>query len=182
MKLYTVGHSTRAVEEFLEILRHHAIERVVDVRAFPGSRRHPHFGRDSVRGLLAAEGIDYIHAPALGGRRAARPGAPPTAWRNAGFAAYAHYMATADFRAALDQLLAWAAERRTTIMCAEAVPWRCHRSMISDAVVARGHDVVHLLGTAVSPHALSRIAVVERGEVRYPAPAADQPALPFAER
>ncbi len=180
MTLYTIGHSTRTAEEFIELLRHHGIERVVDVRAFPGSRRYPHFGREALRATLAAAGIDYTHAPALGGRRKSRPDAPPTAWRKAGFAAYADYMTTPDFRAAVDDLLRIAAERRTTIMCSEAVPWRCHRSMISDAVVARGWDVAHILETRLSPHELTRWAVVEDGQVRYPAAPDEQPSLPLS--
>ena len=137
MKLYTIGHSTRAAEDFLELLRCAGIRHVVDVRAFPGSRRHPQFGRDALRASLTAAGIAYTHAPALGGRRRPRPGAPPTAWRNEGFAGYADYMTTPAFREAIDVLLAAAAEHPTAIMCSEAVPWRCHRSMISDAVADR---------------------------------------------
>jgi uncharacterized protein (DUF488 family) len=179
VRLYTIGHSTRGAEEFLDLLRRHAIGRVVDVRAFPGSRRHPHFGREPLRRLLADAGIEYIHAPDLGGRRKPRPGAAPTAWRNAGFAGFADYMTTPEFRRAIDSLLESAAERRTTIMCSEAVPWRCHRSMISDAVLARGWEVVHILETAVSPHQLTRWAIVEGDEVRYPAEPDEQPALPL---
>ncbi|MFN2566575.1 MAG: DUF488 family protein [Gemmatimonadaceae bacterium] len=180
MKLYTVGHSTRTAEEFLDLLRRHAVERLVDVRAFPGSRRHPHFGRESLRAFLADAGMEYVHAPALGGRRKPRPDAPATAWRNAGFAAYADYMATPDFRRAVDDLLKGAAVRPTAIMCSEAVPWRCHRSMISDAVAGRGWEVAHILETSVSSHTLSPLAVLEGDEVRYPAPLEVQPALPLA--
>ena len=168
MTLYTIGHSTRAAEEFLELLRRHAIERVVDVRAFPASRRHPHFGREPLAALLAGAGMEYLHAAGLGGRRKARPSAAPTAWRNAGFAGFADYMTTPEFRRATDELLGWAAERPTAIMCSEAVPWRCHRSMISDSVVARGWEVAHILETGLSPHRLTEWAVVEGGEVRYP--------------
>jgi len=180
VKLYTIGHSTRGAEEFLELLRRHCVERLVDVRAFPGSRRHPHFGREVLARSLSDAGIEYIHAPALGGRRKPRPDAPPTSWRNAGFAGYADYMTTPEFRRALDQLLAWAVERRTVIMCSEAVPWRCHRSMISDAAVARGCDVEHILETAVSVHQLSPRAVVDRDVVRYPVEGAEQQTLPLA--
>jgi uncharacterized protein (DUF488 family) len=178
--LYTIGHSTRTVEEFIRLLRRHGIERVVDVRAFPGSRRYPHFGRESLRATLVSAEIEYRHAPALGGRRKPRPDAPPTGWRNAGFAAYADYMTTPEFRSAVDELLQAATDRRTAIMCSEAVPWRCHRSMISDAVVARGEHVAHILDAGLSPHELTRWAAVEGDEVRYPAEPQAQPSLPLS--
>jgi uncharacterized protein (DUF488 family) len=179
VQLFTIGHSTRTVEEFLALLHRAGIRRVVDVRAFPGSRRYPHFGREPLGESLATAGLDYAHAPALGGRRKPRPGAPPSAWRNSGFAGFADYMSTPEFREALDWLLGSAAEQRTAIMCSEAVPWRCHRSMISDAVVARGWNVLHILDRGVSPHELSRLAVVEGDQVRYPAAATHQHALPL---
>jgi uncharacterized protein (DUF488 family) len=180
MRLYTIGHSTRTAEAFVGFLRRHAVERLVDVRAFPGSRRYSHFGRDALRDTLAAAGIEYVHVPGLGGRRKPRPDAPRTAWRNAGFAAYADYMATPEFRRAIDDLLAIAGGRPTAIMCSEAVPWRCHRSMISDAVVARGWEVAHILEAGVSRHALSRLAIVDGDEVRYPAERDEQHLLPLA--
>lgn len=180
MRLYTIGHSTRTADEFLGLLHRHAVERLVDVRAFPGSRRYPHFGREPLRALLAEAGVEYVHAAALGGRRKPLPDAPATAWRNAGFAAYADYMTTPDFRRAVDDLLDGAAVRPTAIMCAEAVPWRCHRSMISDAVVARGWEVSHILETTVSSHTLSSWAVLEGDHVRYPPRPEVQPALPLA--
>ena len=133
-----------------------------------------------MRGILTAAGIEYAHAPDLGGRRKPRPGAPLTGWRNAGFAAYADYMTTPAFRRAVDALLVAASERPTAIMCSEAVPWRCHRSMISDAVVARGWEVAHILDAGVSPHHLTRWAVLEGDEVRYPADRDDQAQLPLA--
>jgi uncharacterized protein (DUF488 family) len=179
VRLYSIGHSTRTAEDFLELLRGHAVERLVDVRAFPGSRRYPHFGQEALRGLLTAAGIEYRHAPALGGRRKPRLGAPATAWRNAGFAAYADYMTTPEFRRAIDGLLLVASQRRTTVMCSEAVPWRCHRSMIGDAVVARGWDVTHILDSKTAPHELTRWAVIEGDEVRYPAEPEAQRALPL---
>ena len=149
------------------------------MRAFPGSRRYPHFGRGPLTRVLRDAGIEYLHAPGLGGRRKPRPGAAPTAWRNDGFAGFADYMTTAAFRRGVDELLVWAGERRTTIMCSEAVPWRCHRSMISDAVVARGGEVAHILGGNVSPHRLTQWAVIEGDEVRYPDRADEQPGLPL---
>jgi uncharacterized protein (DUF488 family) len=178
--LYTVGHSTRTAEEFLELLRRERVQRIVDVRAFPGSRRFPHFGRDALHASLSAAGIEYLHTPALGGRRKPRPGAPPTAWRNAGFAAFADHMTTPEFRRAIDELLDAAADRPTSIMCSEAVPWRCHRSMISDAVVARRWTVLHILDGGVSAHQLNRLAVIDGDCVRYPPELAEQATLPLA--
>ena len=150
------------------------------MRAFPGSRRHPHFGREPLQRLLAPAGVEYVHAPDLGGRRKPRPGAAPTAWRNEGFAGFADYTTTPAFRRAIDELLGWIAERRTTIMCSEAVPWRCHRAMISDAVLARGRQVLHILDAGLSPHRLTAWAVVDGGEVRYPPERDEQAALPLS--
>lgn len=180
MTLYTIGHSTRTAEELLELLRRHDVHQLVDVRAFPGSRRHPHFGREALHDFLTRAWIAYVHSPELGGRRKPRPDASPTAWREPGFAAYADYMTTPEFKGAIDKLLGRAAVQRTTIMCSEAVPWRCHRSMISDAVVARGWEVLHLLGTVVSPHRLTSFAVVDGCDVRYPPAAKEQRELPLA--
>jgi uncharacterized protein (DUF488 family) len=170
MTLWTIGHSTRPIEDFLALLRREDIERLVDVRAFPGSRRHPQYNRESLCETLADAGIDYLHRPALGGRRRPPKDAPSSAWRNEGFRGYAAYMPTPEFHAAIDELLARAAERRTVIMCSEAVPWRCHRTLISDALTARGVDVEHILDASTSPHALTSFAVVRDGEVTYPAP------------
>jgi uncharacterized protein (DUF488 family) len=180
MTLYTIGHSTRSAEELIELLRRNGVRQLVDVRAFPGSRRHPHFGREALQASLTAAGITYVHSPELGGRRRPRPDAAPTAWREPGFAAYADYMTTAEFARAIDQLLVRASAQPTTIMCSEAVPWRCHRSMISDAVVARGWDVLHVLGTTVSPHVLTSFAVVNGCDVRYPPEPKEQHDLPLA--
>ena len=169
MTIWTIGHSTRPIEDFLALLEREYIERLVDVRAFPGSRRHPQFNREPLARSLADVGIEYLHRPALGGRRRPAPDDPPTAWRNEGFRGYAGYMPTPQFRAALDGLIALARERRTVIMCSEAVPWRCHRMLISDALVARGISVQHILDAATTPHVLTSFAVVRGDEVRYPA-------------
>ena len=174
MIIYTIGHSTRGLDEFIALLERSRVERLIDVRAFPGSRRHPHFSRESLALTLPARGIDYLHRAALGGRRRLRPDAPPSAWRNESFRAYADYMHTPEFHRALDELVALAADRRTVIMCSEGVPWRCHRSLISDALYARGVTVEHILDSGTSPHALTSFAIVTGGEVSYPA---DQHAL-----
>ena len=168
MTVWTIGHSTRTLEDFIALLERERIESLWDVRAFPMSRRYPYFNRDSLKVALPDVGIAYQHAPQLGGRRPVRKDAPPTQWRNAGFKGYAAYMLTPEFHAALDGLRAAAAERRTTIMCAEAVPWRCHRSLIADALIARGDEVLDILDASTKPHKLTSFAVVENGEVTYP--------------
>ena len=171
--VFTIGHSTRTIEQFISLLKENGIELLVDVRRFPGSRRHPQFGSGALAASLAAAGIGYVHAEALGGRRSSEAGAasPNTAWRNGAFRAYADYMATPEFRAALDRLVSLSRERRTVIMCAEAVPWRCHRRLITDALLARGIPVADITGPGgASPARLSEHAVVrEDGTVIYPA-------------
>ena len=172
--IFTVGHSTRTEDEFLEILRAHGIRRLVDVRRYPGSRRHPQFSRESLERTLPAHGIAYEHVPALGGRRTAAPGSGNQAWRSASFRAYADYMGTAEFENALAGVLA-AADTPTAIMCAEAVPWRCHRQLIADVLVAHGHDVQNILSaTRAEPHRLNEHARLgPDGRVTYPATSAD---------
>jgi uncharacterized protein (DUF488 family) len=177
--IYTIGHSTRTAEEFVALLREQGVRRLVDVRRFPGSRRHPQFGRDALAGTLADAGIAYRHEEALGGRRAGDPAAGPspnTAWRHAAFRAYADYTSTPFFQAALRRLMEDGAERRTVIMCAEAVPWRCHRRLITDALLARGVPVLDIIGPGEArTAALSEHAVVRAdGTLIYPAtPQAD---------
>src|SRR3954447_1294099 len=171
--LYTIGHSTRTIEQFVALLREHGIELLVDVRRFPGSRRHPHFGSAALAASLAEAGIDYAHAEALGGRRDSEAGAasPNTPRRNGALRASADYMATPAFRAALDRLIAQSEERTTVIMCAEAVPWRCHRRLITDALLARGIPVADITGPgAATPARLSEHALVRPdGSIVYPA-------------
>lgn len=165
----TIGHSTRALDDFLALLERERVERLVDVRAFPVSRRYPHFDRDPLSAALAARGVSYRHAPELGGRRSAPKGVAPSAWRNAGFRGYAWYMTTPEFAAALAALRDEASRTRTVIMCAEAVPWRCHRNLISDALVAGGDTVLHIGDSGVSEHRLTKFAVVAPGGmVQYP--------------
>ena len=171
--IYTIGHSTRTIEQFIALLRENGIELLVDVRRFPGSRRHPHFGSEALAASLASAGIGYAHAEPLGGRRGGdvHAASPNTAWRNAAFRAYADYMATPQFRAALDRLIGLSRERRTVIMCAEAVPWRCHRRLITDALLARGIPVADITGPGgATPARLSEHALVRPdGTVVYPA-------------
>jgi uncharacterized protein (DUF488 family) len=172
--VHTLGHSTRSWEDFVALLRRHGIRRLVDVRTFPGSRRYPHFGSDAMREALAREGIAYEHAPALGGRRRPAPDSPNGAWRSEGFRGYADHMRSDTFAEAIAHLEEEAREMPTAIMCSEAVPWRCHRTLISDALVARGDEVRHILDAKASPHTLTRFARVVDGEVRYDAPATDE--------
>lgn len=144
--VFTLGHSTHSLEHFLALLTEHGVEVLADVRRFPGSRRFPHFRRETLAAALAAVGIAYRHLPGLGGRRTPRSGSPHSHWRNAGFRAYADHMETAEFEQALGELLELASHRRTAMMCAEALPWRCHRQLVADTLVARGRRVVHILG------------------------------------
>jgi uncharacterized protein (DUF488 family) len=169
--VWTVGHSNRSTEDLIDLLAPHGIELLVDVRRFPGSRRHPQFGRDALAGALAEAGIAYRHEEDLGGRRSARPDSPNTAWENAGFRGYADYTATDAFRRALAGLEEEAGRRRTAVMCAEALPWRCHRRLIADALVARGAEVLHVLPSGrAEPHELHPQARLRPdGTLVYPA-------------
>ncbi len=177
--IYTIGHSTRELAEFLGLLAAHRVTQVVDVRRYPASRRHPQFARDALATALEQTGIHYHHEADLGGRRAARRDSANTAWRSAAFRGYADYMETPEFEDALERLRELARARPTAILCAEAVPWRCHRQLIADALVARGEEVGHILGAArVDPHRLSPHAqVLTGGRLRYPAGPPDQIAL-----
>jgi uncharacterized protein (DUF488 family) len=167
--VYTLGHSTRSAAEFMTLLREHGIAGISDVRRFPASRRHPHFGREALAEMLAAAGLHYDWLPALGGRRAPRPDSPHTAWREPAFRAYADHMETEEFRAGLEQLIRLVEARPTAVMCAEAVPWRCHRSLVADALVAHGDEVVDIMGPGKGkPHALTPWARVENAHVSYP--------------
>ncbi len=173
MVVHTLGHSTLAPEDFLDLLRAHGLEVVADVRRFPASRRHPHFAREALAEALARAGLDYAWLPALGGRRRGRPDSPHVAWRSASFRAYADHVETPEFRAGLEELLAIAGARRVAILCAEAVPWRCHRQLIADALLVRGVEVRHVLGARQSePHRLTPFArlagdrlVYDRGQL-----------------
>ena len=175
MTLYTIGHSTRSLEELIALLREHGVERLADIRRYPGSRRYPHFSRDALQVSLPLQGVEYIHMPELGGRRKPAADSPNTALRNEQFRAYADHMAGDEFRAAVDALLAF--EGRTAVMCAEAVPWRCHRNLLSDELLRRGVEVVHILGRGEARrHEMSPMARVEGYHLVYPA---EQSALPL---
>ena len=167
-KVWTIGHSTRAVDEFVAALKAHGIETLVDVRSFPGSRRYPQFGKDKLAASLAEAGIGYKHFPDLGGRRRARPDSRNVAWRNEGFRGYADYMETAGFREGIERLIELTHSRRTTIMCAEAVWWRCHRSLISDYLKAAEVEVIHIVDAErAEPHRFTSAARLVNGELSY---------------
>jgi uncharacterized protein (DUF488 family) len=189
MRIWTIGHSTRTIDEFVSLLKANGIKLLADVRAFPGSKRYPQFNKDALAESLSAQGIRYEHLPQLGGKRKSKPDSRNTAWRNASFRAYADYMETDQFQKGIERLLdvaaqgaapkAFGAEVRhdgweavtlcpTAIMCAEAVWWRCHRSLIADYLKARGVEVLHILGSnKVEPHPYTSAARIVNGELSY---------------
>ena len=170
LRLHTIGHSTQTIEELISLLQAHGVTQLVDVRAIPRSRRHPQFNREVMPASLGTAGIGYTHMPGLGGLRKPRADSINTGWRNAGFRGYADYMQTAEFAANLAALLDRAREASTAIMCAEAAPWRCHRSLIADALVVRGVEVRHITSaTRAEPHTLTAFARVEGFAITYPA-------------
>jgi len=181
--VFTVGHSTRMLETLIDLLAGATIVRLVDVRTVPRSRTHPQFDRAALPAALAGAGIGYTHLPGLGGLRRPRPDSIHGVWRNASFRGYADHMETPVFAAELEALIALAGAERTAIMCAEAVPCRCHRWLIADALVARGIPVGHLLEAGrVEPHVLTRWARVVSGRVRYAEPPPPSLELDFGPR
>ena len=166
----TIGHSTRSIESFIEMLRAYGVKRLVDVRTIPRSRTNPQFNRESLAQSLAEAGIGYTHVAELGGLRHARKDSRNTGWRNASFRGYADYMQTPEFEAAIQSLIEAAKREQVTIMCAEAVPWRCHRLLIGDALKVRGIDVEDIMSaTRTQPHQLTSFARVVGTQVTYPA-------------
>jgi len=167
--ILTVGHSTREWTAFVELLRAHRVERIVDVRSIPGSRHNPQFNRDTMAARLHSARIGYVYLRKLGGRRHARSDSRNMAWRNASFRGFADYMQTKEFEAGLQRLLQLAGRKRSAVMCAEAVPWRCHRSLIADALLARGFHVEHIIsGKRRQVHSMTPFARVKDGAVTYP--------------
>ena len=198
MRIWTIGHSTRTIDDFISLLEQNEIKLLADVRAWPGSRRYPHFNKDALAESLNAHGIRYEHFPELGGKRKSKPDSRNTAWRNASFRGYADYMETEQFQKGVERLLAFArsdgppqdgfavanlSSRRNerdggeavipcavAIMCAEAVWWRCHRSLIAHCLKARGAEVLHILGAnKVEPHPYTSAARIVNGELSYEA-------------
>jgi uncharacterized protein (DUF488 family) len=168
VKIWTIGHSTRSIEEFLSLLAGSGIEVIADVRSFPGSRKFPQYGRETLSATLAAQAVGYHWLPALGGRRKTSPDSPNTAWRNPSFRGYADYMSSPEFAQGIAQLLDVSNKGRTAIMCSEAVWWRCHRSMIADALCVSGIEVVHILDAKHSVvHPMTSPARVVGGALSY---------------
>lgn len=165
----TVGHSTRPLDEFIALLKAHAVKRLVDVRTIPRSRHNPQFNRESLSAALRRVGISYLHMKALGGLRHPRADSINTAWRNAGFRGFADYMQTDDFAEGLGRLMKVAKTKRTAIMCAEAVPWRCHRSLIADALLAHGYQAEEIESLKrTRPHKVTPWARVQGAKITYP--------------
>lgn len=165
----TIGHSTRTLEEFAGLLKSHSVGRLVDVRKMPRSRHNPQFNNDALAKSLEGYGIGYSHFPGLGGLRSAKADSPNTGWRNASFRAYADYMQTAEFTDNLEKLITIAQHEQVALMCAEAVPWRCHRSLIADALLVRNISVEEILSnTRCEPHKLTAFAHVEGTSITYP--------------
>jgi uncharacterized protein (DUF488 family) len=167
-RVWTIGHSTRALEDFIAVLEQFRIEAVVDVRRFPGSRKYPHYGRDALAAALRTRAIDYRWLSELGGRRHTSPGSPNTAWRNAAFRGYADHMGSGDFARGFGQLLDTANASRAVIMCAEVLWWRCHRALIADALCVRGVTVMHILDAEHETlHPMTSAARIVGGELSY---------------
>jgi uncharacterized protein (DUF488 family) len=170
--ILTIGHSTRPLDEFIGLLKHYQVTLLADVRTVPKSRHNPQFNRESLPKALEVEGIGYVHIPGLGGlRRSILKDSPNMGWRTSGFRNYADFMGTPEFEENLDRLIKMAGEERLALMCAEALPWRCHRSLIADALTVRGVEARHIMGPTSCPaHILTSWAKVEGLRLTYPAP------------
>lgn len=172
MQFYTIGHSTRTLDELVSALRSFGVQTLVDIRTVPRSRHVPQFNQETLSRTLPGRGIRYRHIKALGGLRKPRADSRNTAWRNASFRGFADYMGTPEFSSALEEVRALARERGpVALMCAEAVPWRCHRSLVADALIARGDTVIDIMAPGKgAPHVLTPWAKVNGGNVTYPGP------------
>ncbi len=170
LTIFTIGHSTHLIEKFIDQLGSNGVKQLIDIRTIPKSRRNPQFNSDALAASLRAAHIDYVHMKDLGGLRHPRKDSINTGWRNDSFRGYADYMQTEEFAAALARAIALAAKRPTALMCAEAVPWRCHRSLVSDALLARGIRVLEIIGPAKpKEHSLTPFAKVRGTQITYPA-------------
>lgn len=170
MRVFTIGHSTRPISEFIELLRANGNERLLDIRTIPKSRRNPQFSTDALAKSLCEANIEYIHMKELGGLRKPLPDSRNTGWRNASFRGYADYMQTPEFEKALARAVELASEKPTALMCAEAVPWRCHRSLVADALTARGIEVLEIVSKSPpNPHKMTPFAHVHGKRITYPA-------------
>lgn len=169
MRIHSVGHSTRSIGEFIDLLKHYGIEQVVDVRTVPRSRKNPQFNREELERVLPEVKIDYVHMKELGGLRHPKRDSINTGWENESFRGFADYMQTPEFAAALSRLIELAERKLTAIMCAEILPWRCHRSLIADALMVRGIEVIEIIDQTESrPHKLTSFAQVDGENVTYP--------------
>lgn len=169
LTIFTVGHSTRPIEEFLQLLRRNGIEQLIDVRTIPKSRHNPQYETNELAKVLKEHGIEYVHLKELGGLRRPKPDSVNLAWRNAGFRGFADYMQTPEFSRALDRAVSLAKAKGSALMCAEAVPWRCHRSLIADALVVRGIRVEEIIDSSPpKDHKLTRFAQVRGDVLTYP--------------
>ncbi len=170
MTLYTIGHSTRPIESFIRMLLAHTIERVADIRTIAKSRHNPQYNEDDLSRSLKSAGIGYLHLAGLGGLRHTTAASINTGWLNASFRGYADYMQTPAFQENLDRLIDIGREKKTAILCAEALPWRCHRSLVADALLVRGITVLHIMSEAgTKPHALTPFAKIDGKRITYPA-------------
>ncbi|MBZ0089152.1 MAG: DUF488 domain-containing protein, partial [Thermoanaerobaculia bacterium] len=169
VRIATIGHSTRTLEELVALLRAAGVSVLADIRTIPRSRHNPQFNGDSLGASLRSRGLRYVHLAGLGGLRRARKDSPNTGWRNASFRGFADYLSSEDFENALEKLCALTAQGRVALMCAEAVPWRCHRSLVADVLMARGAQVEHIITSASPrPHRLTPFAELAGGCVTYP--------------
>ena len=167
--IFTVGHSTRPIEEFVTLLQTNGVKQLIDIRTIPKSRRNPQFSSEALAASLAEAGIAYVHMKALGGLRHPRKDSVNLGWRNESFRGYADYMQTPEFNTALEAAIRLAAQKPTALMCAEVVPWRCHRSLVSDALAARGIEVLEIIGKGQpEKHRLTPFARVEGTHITYP--------------
>lgn len=167
--VYTVGHSTRSIDDFIDLLKHYGIEEVVDIRTMPRSRTNPQFNRDELERVLPEVEIAYIYEKNLGGLRRPLKESPNAAWRNESFRGYADYMQSPEFMHAISRLIEIAMRKTTAIMCAEVLPWRCHRSLVADALFIRGLEVIEIFDKGKSQiHKLTPFAVVDGERITYP--------------
>ncbi len=165
----TIGHSTQSLEDFIHLLQAHDVKKVVDVRTVPRSQHNPQFNRETLPANLGPAGIGYIHLSGLGGLRHPHPDSPNRGWRNSSFRGFADYMQTQDFEKSLEMMIQFARQERISLMCAEALPWRCHRSLIADALLIRGIRVEHILSpTHCQPHSFTPWAKVHGTQITYP--------------
>ena len=179
LALFTIGHSTRPIEAFIELLKSNGVRRLIDIRAIPRSRRNPQFSTEALAASLRVAGIDYVHLRALGGLRRPRKDSVNLGWNNVSFRGYADYMQTPEFEAAIGRAMELGFEEPTALMCAEALPWRCHRSLVADALLARGVEVQEIISSAApKAHQLTPWARVAGTQVTYPQPATAQLSLP----